>query len=161
MGIYKLIFSFMKVYSIGKRKTSTAIAKCERGEGIYKIQGIPLTAITPNMLRLKIKEPIKICGESLSSQININSKVKGGGQVSRVFAVRQAIAKSIVSFCEKNSSFASTHSLKKLLLAFDKTMIIPDYRLCEPKKKVECLQEQGFKSHIGEKFHRFLLNANK
>merc|ERR1712032_988448 len=151
MGIYKLIFSFMKVYSIGKRKTLTAIAKCEKGEGIYKIQGILLTIITPNMLRLKIKEPIKICREPLSLQININSKIKGGGQVSRVFAVRQAIAKSIILFCKKNSSFVSNHSLKKLLLIFDKIMIIFDYRLCEPKKKkVERLQEQGFKSHIGE-----------
>merc|ERR1712032_549521 len=135
MGIYKLIFSFMKVYSIGKRKTSTAIAKCERGEKIYKIQGMLLTIITPNMLRLKIKEPIKICGEPLSSQININSKIKGGGQVSRVFAVPQAIAKSIVLFCKKNSGSILTHSLKKLLLTFDKTMVISDYRLCEPKKK--------------------------
>merc|ERR1712032_950862 len=135
MGIYKLIFSFMKVYSIGKRKTSTAITKCERGEGIYKIQGMSLTIITPNMLRLKIKEPIKICRESLSLQININSKIKGGGQVSRVFAVRQAIVKSIISFSKKNLDFILTHSLKKLLLAFDKTMIIFDYRLCESKKK--------------------------
>merc|ERR1712032_1783730 len=114
MGIYKLIFSFMKVYSIGKRKT--------------------LTIITPNMLRLKIKESIKICKEPLSLQININSKIKGGGQVSRVFAVPQAIAKSIVLFYKKNLGFILTHSLKKLLLIFD-NMVIFDYRLCEPKKK--------------------------
>merc|ERR1712032_895147 len=115
MGIYKLIFSFMKVYSIGKRKT--------------------LTIITPNMLRLKIKESIKICKESLSLQININSKIKGGGQVSRVFAVPQAIVKSIVLFYKKNLGFILTHSLKKLLLIFDKIMVIFDYRLCESKKK--------------------------
>merc|ERR1712087_358027 len=122
-----LYIQYMKVYSIGKRKSAIAIAKCESGEGIYNVQGKPLTSITPNMLRLKLKEPLKICGESINSNININSKSKGGGQVSRIFAVRQAIAKSIVTFCQKNASYELSHSLKKLLLAYDKTTIIPDY----------------------------------
>lgn len=65
--------------------------------------------------------------------MDIRLKVKGGGQVSQVYAVRQAIGKAIVAFYAKNVDAASALDLKKTLVAYDRTLLIADPRRMEPK----------------------------
>lgn len=66
--------------------------------------------------------------------MDIRLKVKGGGHVSQVYAVRQAIGKAIVAFYAKNVDAASALDLKKTLVAYDRTLLIADPRRMEPKK---------------------------
>lgn len=60
--------------------------------------------------------------------------MKGGGHVSQLYAIRQAIAKGLVAFYAKNEDAASALELKKTYIAYDRTLLVADPRRCEPKK---------------------------
>lgn len=60
--------------------------------------------------------------------------MKGGGHVSQVYAIRQAIAKAVVAYYAKNFDAASAFELKKKLVAYDRALLIADPRRMEPKK---------------------------
>lgn len=68
--------------AIGKRKTTVATAKFEKGNGAVKINGVPVEIVQPEMLRSKLMEPIMIAGKELTKNININISAVGGGTVS-------------------------------------------------------------------------------
>ncbi|KAI3438306.1 hypothetical protein D9Q98_000740 [Chlorella vulgaris] len=61
-------------------------------------------------------------------------RVKGGGQVSQIYAIRQAIAKGIVAFYQKYVDEQSKNEIKDILLTYDRTLLVADPRRCEPKK---------------------------
>jgi small subunit ribosomal protein S16e len=84
--------------------------------------------------RYKYYEPILVVGQDKIANMDIRLKVKGGGHVSQVYAVRQAIGKAIVAFYAKNVDAASALDLKKTLVAYDRTLLIADPRRMEPKK---------------------------
>ena len=68
------------------------------------------------------------------ADIDIRIRVKGGGHVSQMYAVRQAIAKAIVAYYQKFVDETSKKEIKDILLSYDKTMLVADPRRCEPKK---------------------------
>lgn len=92
----------------------------------------------------------------LTAGVDIRVRVRGGGHTSQVYAIRQAIAKSIVRLStpdhcrsERKSNmmlpiqiayyqkFVDEHSknqLKQALVAYDRTLLVADNRRCEPKK---------------------------
>lgn len=49
----------------------------------------------------KLEEPILLLGRDKFSAVDIRIRVKGGGQVAQVYAIRQAIAKSLVAYYQK------------------------------------------------------------
>lgn len=49
------------------------------------------------MLRYKVYEPILTVGTERFANIDIRLRVRGGGHVSQVYALRQAIAKGVVA----------------------------------------------------------------
>ena len=51
-------------------------------------------------------------------------------------ALRQAIAKAVVSFYQKYVDEQSKQQIKDALLQFDRTLLVADPRRCEPKKWV-------------------------
>jgi len=61
-------------------------------------------------------------------------RVKGGGQVSQVYAIRQAIAKSLVAYYQKYVDEQSKKEIKDTLLEYDRTLLVADPRRSEPKK---------------------------
>jgi len=61
-------------------------------------------------------------------------RVKGGGQVSQIYAIRQAIAKSLVAYYQKYVDEASKKEIKDILLSYDRTLLVADPRRSEPKK---------------------------
>ena len=63
--------------------------------------GQPLELITTEMLRYKAFEPIMILGRDKYSALDIRVRVKGGGHVAQIYAIRQALAKAIVAFYQK------------------------------------------------------------
>ena len=46
-------------------------------------------------------EPVLLLGKQRFSNVDIRIRVKGGGHVSQIYAIRQAIAKALVAFYQK------------------------------------------------------------
>jgi hypothetical protein len=61
-------------------------------------------------------------------------RVKGGGHTSQIYAIRQAIAKALVAYYAKYFDAQSAITLKKELVAYDRSLLIADPRRMEPKK---------------------------
>jgi small subunit ribosomal protein S16e len=89
------------VQCFGRKKTATAVAYCKRGRGLIKINGCPLDQMEPEILRFKVYEPMLLLGIDRFADVDIRVRVSGGGTTSQAYAIRQAIAKSIVAFSQK------------------------------------------------------------
>lgn len=99
-----------------------------------RLNGVPIDLVQPDTLRLKAVEPILLLGKERFANVDIRIRVKGGGHVSQMYAVRQAIAKSLVAYYQKYVDEASKKEIKDLLLAYDRTLLVADPRRMEPKK---------------------------
>ena len=79
-------------------------------------------------------EPIIMLGRQRFANLDLRIRVKGGGHVSQMYAVRQAIAKAIVAYYQKYVDEQSNKELKDALLTYDRTLLVADPRRMEPKK---------------------------
>ncbi|KAL3898047.1 MAG: hypothetical protein SGCHY_003007 [Lobulomycetales sp.] len=122
------------VQCFGRKKTATAVAYCKRGRGLIKVNGRPLDQMEPEILRFKIYEPMLLLGIDRFQNVDIRVRVNGGGTTSQAYAIRQAIAKSIVAFSQKFIDEATKKELKDILVQYDRTLLVADPRRCEPKK---------------------------
>jgi len=95
------------VQVFGRKKTSVAVAYCKRGRGLIKVNGQPIEYLQPELLRAKMLEPLLVLGQQRFSLVDIRVRVQGGGYTSQIYAIRQAIAKSIVAFYQKCSCYFS------------------------------------------------------
>merc|ERR1712141_729548 len=118
----------------GRKKTATAVAHCQRGVGLIKVNGRPLDLIEPEGLRYKLQEPLLILGKDKFSGVDVRIRVKGGGHIAQVYAIRQALSKSLVAYYQKYVDEASKKEIKDLLTAYDRSLLVADPRRCEPKK---------------------------
>ncbi|KAK3851673.1 hypothetical protein Pcinc_041697 [Petrolisthes cinctipes] len=128
----KEVVSSVQVY--GRKKTATAVAHCKHGNGLIKVNGRPLEHIEPKTLQFKLMEPILLLGKERFSQVTIRVRVKGGGHTSQVYAIRQAISKSLVAYYQKFVDEASKKEIKSILINYDRSLLVADPRRCEPKK---------------------------
>ncbi|KAI5205769.1 ribosomal protein S9 [Aureobasidium subglaciale] len=131
--------SSQSVQCFGKKKTATAVAHCKQGQGLIKVNGQPISLVQPEILRFKVYEPVLILGldkfgSSSTAGVDIRVRVTGGGHTSQVYAIRQAIAKSIIAYYQKFVDEHSKNQLKQALVAYDRTLLVADNRRCEPKK---------------------------
>ncbi|KAF5096220.1 hypothetical protein DV451_004331 [Geotrichum candidum] len=117
-----------------QKKTATAVAHVKAGKGLLKVNGSPITLVQPEILRYKVYEPLLIAGLDKFANVDIRVRVNGGGHVSQVYAIRQAIAKGIVAYYQKFVDEQSKNELKKALISYDRTLLIADSRRSEPKK---------------------------
>jgi small subunit ribosomal protein S16e len=122
------------VQCFGKKKTATAVAHCKAGRGLIKVNGSPLNLVKPEILRFKVYEPLLIVGLDKFANVDIRVRVSGGGHTSQVYAIRQAIAKSLVAYYQKYVDEHSKNKLKLALSEYDRTLLVADNRRCEPKK---------------------------
>lgn len=122
------------VQTFGKKKTATAVAHVKAGNGLIKVNGCPITLVQPEILRHKVYEPLLLVGLDKFANIDIRIKVNGGGHVSQVYAIRQAIAKGLVAYNQKYVDETSKNELKKIFASYDRTLLIADSRRMEPKK---------------------------
>ena len=113
------------ILTIGKRKRSVARATARLGSGIVKINAKPLELIEPEMLRLKIQEPLIISGDAWR-KYDIDVNVRGGGSVGQAESSRQSIARALVE--------AFGDELKKKYDAYDRNLLVYDPRRTEPHK---------------------------
>merc|ERR1711997_813576 len=122
------------VQVFGRKKTATAVAFCKRGAGMIKVNGRPLDLVQPQTLRMKVEEPLLILGKERFAGIDIRVRVKGGGQIAQLYAIRQAIAKAIVAYYQKFVDESSKKEIKDLLVQYDRSLLVADPRRCEAKK---------------------------
>merc|ERR1712073_244681 len=122
------------VQTFGRKKTATAVAYCKRGKGLIKVNGRPLELVEPKALQFKLMEPVLLLGEDRFADIDIRIRVKGGGHVSQVYAIRQALSKSLVAYYQKFVDEQSKQEIKDILVQFDRSLLVADPRRNEPKK---------------------------
>ncbi|XP_076116363.1 small ribosomal subunit protein uS9 [Mytilus galloprovincialis] len=118
----------------GRKKTATAVAHCKRGSGLIKVNGRPLDLLEPQVLRYKLQEPVLLLGKEKFAGVDIRVRVKGGGHIAQIYAIRQAISKSLVAYYQKYVDEASKKEIKDMLISYDRTLLVADPRRCEPKK---------------------------
>ena len=111
------------IQKTGKRKKAVAKAVAKPGSGEITINDISLDIFEPEMLRLFIKEPLILAGDT--KDLDIDVTVKGGGIFGQASAVRQAIAKTLVEY-NKN--------LKEIFQNYDRTLLVADARRTEVHK---------------------------
>lgn len=110
----------------GTRKQAKARATLKAGKGTVTVNRKPLETYEPKALKLKMQEPLLLAGE-LSSKVDVNVTVTGGGVQSQAEATRLAIAKGLVAF-------SGSKTLKKDFLNYDRHLLIADVRRNEPHK---------------------------
>ena len=92
--------------------------------------------LTPFLLlqNQQVYEPLLIVGLDKFASVDIRVRVSGGGHTSQIYAIRQAIAKSIVAYYQKYVDEYAKNQLKQALVQYDRTLLVADNRRCEPKK---------------------------
>ncbi len=114
------------INSSGKRKTSIARATIKEGQGIIKINKKPLDVIEPELVKIKIREPLTLAG-NVAENLDVKVDIHGGGVMGQADAARTAIASGLIEW-------TNDLSLKDLYLKQDRTLLVSDYRQKEPKK---------------------------
>lgn len=124
-----------RVQCFGRKKTAVAVALVRSGNGNVRVNGCPIHTVKPDVLRIKVYEPLLVLGkERWINKVDIRLRVKGGGYTAQIYAMRQAIAKGVVAYYQKYIDEASKKEIKDLLMAYDRSLIVADPRRCEPKK---------------------------
>eukprot|EP00817_Percolomonadidae_sp_ATCC50343_P007344 CAMPEP_0117423538 /NCGR_PEP_ID=MMETSP0758-20121206/4135_1 /TAXON_ID=63605 /ORGANISM="Percolomonas cosmopolitus, Strain AE-1 (ATCC 50343)" /LENGTH=141 /DNA_ID=CAMNT_0005206773 /DNA_START=31 /DNA_END=456 /DNA_ORIENTATION=- len=122
------------VQTFGRKKSSIAVAQCQKGKGLMKVNGVPIELIQPQILQYKLFEPILLLGKDKYAQVDIRIRVRGGGQVSQIYAIRQAISKALVAYYQKYVDEAQKSELKDILMRYDRSLLVSDPRRQESKK---------------------------
>jgi small subunit ribosomal protein S9 len=112
------------VFSVGRRKAAVARAKITAGTGKILINSKPFELFGNEFVQLRLKEPL-VLADDLAKKVDIEVNVKGGGIMGQVDAIRQAIARGLVEFSQSNE-------LKEKFLNYDRSLLVFDYRRCEP-----------------------------
>merc|ERR1719347_1085082 len=81
------------VQTFGRKKTATAVAYCKRGKR--------LTEVEPKALQHKLLEPVLLLGKDRFADVDVRIRVKGGGRIAQVYAIRRALSKSLVAYYQK------------------------------------------------------------
>lgn len=101
-------------------------------------------------------EPLLIVGLDKFANVDIRVRVSGGGHTSQIYAIRQAIAKSIVAYYQKYVDEYAKNQLKQALVQYDRTLLVADNRRCEPKKfgGMSCLGVDRYRRHTADSWYR-------
>nr|XP_038938782.1 40S ribosomal protein S16-like isoform X1 [Rattus norvegicus] len=105
------------VQVFGCKKTATAVAHCKRGNGL-----------------IKLLEPVLLLGKERFPGVDIRVRVKGGGHVAQIYAIRQSISKALVAYYRKYVDEASKKEIKDILIQYDRALLVADSCHWESKK---------------------------
>ena len=114
------------VNTSGKRKTAIARATLRPGNGIVRINSIPLDIYPNEMVRLKIAEPLLLIPNVLEG-IDAAIDVHGGGIMGQAEAVRTALARGILKW-------HNDPQIKDVYVSYDRSLLVNDSRQKESKK---------------------------
>ncbi len=113
-----------QIQATGKRKRAVARAVLYPGKGIIRINRQLLDTIKPELAKQRIMEPLMLA-EDVSTQVDIDVNVVGGGWQGQTEASRLAIARALVIHNKK---------LKKIFLDYDRHLVVADVRFKEQRK---------------------------
>uniref|UniRef100_A0A8C2UGD4 Small ribosomal subunit protein uS9 n=1 Tax=Chinchilla lanigera TaxID=34839 RepID=A0A8C2UGD4_CHILA len=111
------------------KKTATAVARCKRRKGLIKVNGRLLEGIKLRTLQYKLLEPVLLPGKERFAGVDIRVRVKGGGHVAQIYAIRQSISRALVAYYQKYVDEASKKEIKDSL-----TLLVADPHHRESKK---------------------------
>ena len=111
----------------GKRKTAVARATVRTGKGRVRVNNVPVEIFEPQIARDKILEPLRLAGDNVWKQLDIDIRMSGGGFMGQADAARTAVARALVRWTK------SSH-LQTLFAEYDRTLLAGDPRRREPKK---------------------------
>ena len=114
------------VNSSGKRKTAIARATIRDGKGRIRVNKKPIEIMEPELIRLKMSEPLEFAGEVIN-KVDIDVNVRGGGIFGQADAVRTAIARGLVDWTNDSA-------LRDAMAQYDRTLLVNDTRYKLPKK---------------------------
>ena len=72
-------------------------------------------------------------GGNKFKKLSIRIRVRGGGHSNQIYAVRQALAKSLIAYYQKYEDESEKRKLKEAFLMYDRNLLVADPRRCEPK----------------------------
>ena len=85
----------MSTIHVGRRKSSVARARINRGSGQFTLNGKPLeTYFTTEKLRAQVMEPFETVEQV--GQWDVRARLNGGGTTGQAGALRLAIARALV-----------------------------------------------------------------
>ncbi|KXA95886.1 30S ribosomal protein S9 [candidate division MSBL1 archaeon SCGC-AAA259E19] len=114
------------VQATGKKKSAVARATVKEGNGNVYINNKSLDIYEPELVRLKIKEPIRLA-QDLADEVKIEVNVSGGGFMGQAAASRTAIAKGLLKW-------SNDEELYQRFKEYDETLVKSDTRRKEAKK---------------------------
>jgi small subunit ribosomal protein S9 len=114
------------VNTSGKRKTAIARATLRPGNGIVRINSVPLDIYPNEMVRLKISEPLLLLPNAIEG-IDVAIDVHGGGIMGQAEAVRTALARGILKW-------HNDPQIKDVYISYDRSLLVNDSRQKESKK---------------------------
>lgn len=121
------------VQTFGKKKNAVAVALCKRGKGTLRVNGKPIDLVEPQVMRQKLLEPMLLLGHEKFANFDIRIRVRGGGYIAQIYAIRLALCKAVLAFHQKFVDEQSKREMKELLLEYDRNLLVPDLRRMEPK----------------------------
>ena len=89
------------VQCFGRKKNAVAVAAVKNGKGVLRVNGSPIELLEPQSLRVKVLEPILLLGLKRFQNLDIRIRVRGGGYVAQIYAIRQALSKGVVAYYQK------------------------------------------------------------
>jgi len=89
------------VQCFGRKKNAVAVAAVKTGKGVLRVNGSPIELLEPQSLRVKVLEPILLLGLKRFQNLDIRIRVRGGGYVAQIYAIRQALSKGVVAYYQK------------------------------------------------------------
>jgi len=116
----------MTVHASGRRKTAKARATIKEGEGTLRVNSKPLHVLEDSFRR-KVEEPLRIAGEEVYGDIQIEVDSEGGGKNGQAEAARMAVARALVEYSERDE-------LEQEFLDYDRNMLVEDPRRTETRK---------------------------
>jgi len=78
-------------------------------------------------------EPVYLSGVKSTLNFSLNTFVKGGGFISRIYAIRQSIAKVLLKYYNNHLEKSNKNELRLLFMHFDKHLLFRDTRVKQPK----------------------------
>merc|ERR1711862_57532 len=75
-----------------------------------------------NLFNSNFKNPSCFWAKIASPKL-ISGSVKGGGRISQIYAIRQALSKALVAYYQKYVDEQSKKAIKDILVQFDRTLL--------------------------------------
>jgi len=114
------------VLATGKRKAAVARATVRKGMGRVRFNDRPLELVEPELIRLKVQEPLLMVGDR-AKNLDIAVQASGGGYVGQASAARTAVARGLITWLKDDR-------LKEMFKHYDRSLLVNDPRRKLPKR---------------------------